>query len=385
MKSDFIKSALRTIVLLLGLFALVAVCSATFTGQIFGFVRELTAQSQGRHSFGAKEGNGYYEDLMQAKSSGKATTIISHLITGKDMLTAAQSPDIYWHRGFLLYEAKPNLNFPNTVEGGPVTTNSYGLFDHEYSLQKPAHVRRIALFGDSVTRGWGVNLDQRYGNLLEKALNAGGKENFQVLNFASTAYTLPQIFDVAEEKASVFQPDVYLLAVTDMTGGLEWGDQLLQLINTNEDLKYDFLRNVAKESGIKNDDSTALERWKLAPYRQNTLRDIFLQMRALTERRSATLIVVFIPSAQDQDVLDDGFQPLRECLKNTNILVIDVSDTFKGKDIAKLRRNWDDPHPTAKGHQLIAENLYNKLRQNPEAWAAITGMPEHSSAAKGKN
>src|SRR5258707_4300583 len=55
---------------------------------------------------------------------------------------------------FLVYEPKPNLRVVHPLEGA-VETNSYGFFDREHALKKPAGTIRIATFGDSIARGWG--------------------------------------------------------------------------------------------------------------------------------------------------------------------------------------------------------------------------------------
>lgn len=383
MKFDFKKSVLATVTLLLGLFCLVALSHALPTDNASAFVQELIAQSRGRRSFGGAEGNGYYENLMNGKSSSTSLWI-EKITLSKSTQTEVHEGDLYWYRGFLLYDVKPNLNLPNTVEGS-VKTNSYGFFDSEHTLEKPSGTRRIALFGDSITRGWGMHLDQRYGNLFEHELNDRNKENFQVLNFAVPGYLLTQTFDVAQEKASAFHPDVYLVAMTELTGGLSWGDHIIKLVNNGQDLKYDLLRKVAQESGLQKGDSVELGRAKLVPYRELTLRELLLQIKMFAEQRSAKLIVAFVPGAEDQDVLDCAYQRLLESTKDTDIPVIDLSDTFHGKNIETLRRSWHDVHPTAAGHQLIAENLYKKLQQNPEAWADITGIPVTPKYLAGMN
>src|ERR1700678_3726131 len=74
--------------------------------------------------------------------------------------------------------ANPQLSFahaPNVsafLMGVPVSINSHGLRDREYSLQKPADVYRIVMLGDSTTLGWGVPEEQTVAKVLERELNA---------------------------------------------------------------------------------------------------------------------------------------------------------------------------------------------------------------------
>ena len=66
--------------------------------------------------------------------------------------------------------SSPNLS--RTLFGQPFTTNSHGLRDREYAVEKPAGVFRIAVLGSSIDMGWGVGTEETYVNLLEDWLNA---------------------------------------------------------------------------------------------------------------------------------------------------------------------------------------------------------------------
>src|SRR5580658_425565 len=88
-------------------------------------------------------------------------------------------------------EPNPLLSFshrPNSsafLMGVPVSINSHGLRDREYSLQKPPGVYRIVMSGDSTTLGWGVPEDQTVAKILERRLNrtcASAQPCFEALN-----------------------------------------------------------------------------------------------------------------------------------------------------------------------------------------------------------
>lgn len=382
MKNDFAKIATKTFGLLCVLLALAA-WGATLPNQgRMEYVHELIDHAREERVAQPREG-GYYQILMRpAKGQGVLRhTPIEFLTLSKIVRTAAQADDIYQFNSFRIYEPKPNLDFPNSVEG-PVQTNSFGLFDRERSLEKQPGVRRIAVFGDSVIRGYGVTLDERFTSVLEARLNSGHGEKVEIINFAVPAYNLTQTFDVVMEKAPAFHPDVYVLAMTDITGARTlWADPFIQIVQDKQNLKYDFLRDLAKQSDITSEDSKELGRWKLAPYRESIMRELLLKIKAHAEQQQAKLVVFLVPSAQDQNIVDDGFAPLRQCLQGTGIPVVDASQTFKGTDLDNLRVSWHDLHPSAEGHKLIGENLYNKLYENPEAWKALTGISRNASSS----
>ena len=146
---------------------------------------------------------------------------------------------IYDH-SFLISRFKPNLTWEHDL----VTTNSFGMVGPECTLRKPPNTRRVALLGDSIAAGHMVKANQTFGALLEERLNAvhpdGPERRFEILNFASIAYTLPQILDVEVEAAPRFEPDVYLLVVTELAVFRQWDRHLTQLIQLGIDPKYDF-------------------------------------------------------------------------------------------------------------------------------------------------
>lgn len=63
-----------------------------------------------------------------------------------------------------------------------VRKNSWGLRERNFDLQKPEGVYRIAVVGDSITYGQGIEEKYRFSNLLEKELNSK-KLGYEVLNF----------------------------------------------------------------------------------------------------------------------------------------------------------------------------------------------------------
>ena len=237
-------------------------------------------------------------------------------------------------------------------------------------------------FRDSVIRGTGVTYDQRFESLLENKLNAGGVRHYQILDFAVGGYMLTQMFGMAMEKAPPFHPDVYVIAVTDRTGNPIWAKYLAELVKDGHDLRYNVLRTIVAEAGVTKQDSTEAAQEKLAPYRVSAMRAIFLELKAHAEQQSATLVVFFVPSLQEEPVIDASYLPVRESLQNTGIPVVDASHTFSNYDHDQLRLDWFDQHPNVLGHQMIADNLYKKLRHNPEAWEDIVGQTEPSGKAQ---
>ena len=94
----------------------------------------------------------------------------------------------------------------------PVSINSVGWRDREYSLKKPDHTVRIMMLGDSVTFGWGAPPEGVTSNVLESLMNQSeNSRHYEVLNTGigntntamQTAYFLNEGFR--------YQPDIVVL------------------------------------------------------------------------------------------------------------------------------------------------------------------------------
>ncbi len=94
----------------------------------------------------------------------------------------------------------------------PVTINSVGWRDKEYTLEKPSEAVRIMMLGDSVTFGWGALPEGVTSYVLESLLNeSAGPKKYEVLNTGigntntamQTAYFLHEGFR--------YNPDIVVL------------------------------------------------------------------------------------------------------------------------------------------------------------------------------
>lgn len=109
----------------------------------------------------------------------------------------------------LVYDLKPS--FSEDWHGILIKTNALGMRDHEYPLQHPPGVVRIAIIGDSVVFGGDMPLEQTFPKLLEAQLNRQAGERYEVMSFADVGYNSAQEEIVLKEKVLKTAPDVVLL------------------------------------------------------------------------------------------------------------------------------------------------------------------------------
>jgi lysophospholipase L1-like esterase len=287
--------------------------------------------------------------------------------------------DVIYDRTIRMRRFRPNLTeLHNSSQPQGLTTNSFGFLGPERSLHKPPNTRRVAVLGDSVAQGWGVDQRRSFVSLLEDRLNAerpaGLSHRFEVLNFAVTGYELPQILDVAEEDVPRFEPDVCILALTELAVFRTWDEHLAWAIRLGIDPKYDSLRETISRSGASRDDGPLVLFGKLAPFRIPVVQAILAEMKLRALRSQVPFLVVLVPSLEDGGMSRKRFSGIPELLASLNIPVVDLQDTFDGiLDLEPLRINPFDVHPSARAHAMILENLYAKLRAQPDVWTALVG------------
>lgn len=111
----------------------------------------------------------------------------------------------------MVYEMVPNVS--GTFHDAPLRTNSAGFADRERSREKPAGFFRIAVIGDSIAFGWGVDPEDRYSDVLERFLNdtTTSGPRYEVLNFGIPGYNTVMEAALLKERVWAYKPDALVL------------------------------------------------------------------------------------------------------------------------------------------------------------------------------
>lgn len=103
----------------------------------------------------------------------------------------------------IMFEIAPNIG----------EANSRGLRDFEYGFKKPRGTYRIAVIGDSISYGIGVEIEEPWPKQLERKLNENNAAiKFEVINFSVPAYSTLQEAEVLRTKAVKYDPDFVIMA-----------------------------------------------------------------------------------------------------------------------------------------------------------------------------
>jgi lysophospholipase L1-like esterase len=98
----------------------------------------------------------------------------------------------------------------------PVDINSHGLRGPETTYEKPPTTFRILNLGDSVAMGWGVRMEDTYGQQLEALLNERDADTirYEVINAGVPGWNLENALAYLQAEGLKYDPDLILLDLT---------------------------------------------------------------------------------------------------------------------------------------------------------------------------
>jgi hypothetical protein len=306
---------------------------------------------------------GYYEDLMGVNRFNSQLWEIY-------MKRPQVRPDIWstdagrLTNDFLFGELTPSANI--LFYGEEFTTNSWGMRDKEYQLQKPDGTYRFALIGPSTPMGWGVADDETFEWILEERLNQEntGKryQNIEILNFSVSGYTTLQNLLVFENKVLPFEPDsiIYLAHPSDEDRLVNF---IIARVREGVEIHYDYLQQIIDDIDLKADTPETTAKRGLNAYQDKILKWAYERIVEETKQLGATPIFVIMPRIVGVDEPEQTLWQI-EIANSAGFTVLDLSDVYSGTNTDDiLLASWDW-HPNAAGHQLIADRFYEQLLSN---------------------
>jgi lysophospholipase L1-like esterase len=248
-------------------------------------------------------------------------------------------------------------------------TNSHGLRDHEFSVERAPGKLRIAMLGDSLTVGWGVPVEATFAKRIERMYAAAGVDA-EVINFGVGNYNTVQEVQAFLANGRRYQPDVIVLnffvndaelleparspsrlmrgcyacvflagrgdaVVRQFLGGMDWAQYYLSLYG----------------------DGTS-PGWLEAKAAIGRLAEA-------TKASGAKLAIVNLPELHD--VKDYRFGRItdlvRQAAEENGAAFVDVLPAMADQPSSKLWVTPPDPHPNAYANELIAKALFAALQK----------------------
>jgi hypothetical protein len=249
-----------------------------------------------------------------------------------------------------------------------LSINRWGMRDRDYARISLPSTYRIALTGPSFVMGLGVADDEGFEWLLEDRLN---RENdgsqyarYEILNFAVPGYSAIQDLMVLEQKGLSFQPN----ALFFMAHQREEEAVVLYLadrISVRADLPYKELIEIAHRAGVEAGAPKVEAERRLKPFGTEIVSWTYRRIVETSRAHGILPIWIFMPTLEDP-LYEEEVAHLAHMAEESGFIVLNLSDAYENQEVESLVVAYWDKHPNTKGHKLIAERLYQALREKEE-------------------
>lgn len=298
----------------------------------------------------------------------------------------------------LNYEMRPNYMRAVRHLGDEkivYATNQQGFRDGDFSLAKEKDIFRIAILGDSITFGIGVQQKDTFGELLERQLGALGVRA-QVLNFGVGGYNTIQEEELLKSAVITYSPDLVVLgyALNDADERSDWffeadkGRINLKILPVSayrgplggrlavvgpfldRSALYGFLtetvRRLSSTPPLGDErEMTRLEReYRSRSSAWRERRESLLRMAARVRESGGNFLVVVLPLAYQLENPSKEWQSQKSIWEYTSsegILAVDLLGPLLSSGLSPREIFLDAGHFTRLGNLLVAENIVTGL------------------------
>lgn len=262
----------------------------------------------------------------------------------------------------ILWELQPKLD--TLFKFAPFSTNSAGMRDKEYSLDKPANTKRIAVIGDSFAMGAGVSDTENYPALLEQKFTAEeGDGKVEVLNFGVGGYNLVNYEAVLRKKAMQYDPDLIIIG---FCGGNDFllpsPEQLegkLRLKPSLEMFYRSHLRVFFKQRAQKKDRAK-----NQIPFPSESelayMREYFQRILDLSRSEKIPVVMVYYSLIAKPEVIDF----MQQFAASMEMPFVNAGVSIEALPLGEKIIHPLDAHPNAMVHQVYADNIYAYLKSS---------------------
>ena len=276
----------------------------------------------------------------------------------------------------LWYELRPGVS--GDLYGTEVSTNSFGMREHETTREKPTTTFRIAVISDSATFGYRVKVEDRWSSILQELLNNQVKSRgVEVLNFAVPGYNTKQELILLENKVLEFKPDLVVFghSLNDIygEGTVSIGTSpLVRTLSSRSALFNCF--DFQKIAGIKRifvTDYTLNKPFKEMYVSENTTwkeyQKYFPEISKVVHDNKIPTIFVLMPYLEKIDgdyELNNAYAMIEKAVEDHKMFAVNLSPEsgFKYPDATTfLVDPTDFDHLNRKGHNVVAEAVLEKL------------------------
>jgi lysophospholipase L1-like esterase len=140
---------------------------------------------------------------------------------------------------------------------------------------------------------------------------------------------------------------------------------LADRISAGADLHYPELSELARQAGATPGATKVETERILQPVGTEILAWTYQRIVEVSRAHGVLPVWIFMPTLENP-LREEEIVRLRHVAEESGFIVLDLSDAYVGQDPESIVVAYWDKHPNAKGHSLIAEDLYRKLREKEE-------------------
>ena len=272
----------------------------------------------------------------------------------------------------LPYKRLPFDHYPNKeghYYGVSIKTNSLGLRDYEYSIEKPENKKRVIFLGDSFTFGWGVPLEKLYSKQVEKMLNSEEKK-VEVINMGVGNYNSIMEVELFKRRGLTLDPDMVILMYfvndTEPVPPVKSKAEYLILKNSYF-MAFLFDRFVKVKTHF--DKNFEWSEYYSNLYSSENSKNLAATEKAIKELinlckdNGIRLLIVNIPElrALKRYKFQKATSFIRSLAEQENVSFLDLLPALVEYDPESLWVSLEDPHASELANGIIAEKIYDKI------------------------
>lgn len=252
--------------------------------------------------------------------------------------------------------------------GVHIKINSDGFRDKEYTVEKDTATFRILILGDSITFGWGVAFNNTFSKVLEQRLNQEKQSpdsTYEVLNLGVGNYNTVMETITLEKKGLLYNPDLIVLAyyINDVEITPKKPFFLFKYSYLYAFL-WDKYQNI-KVRFIGGNDYKSYYKKLYADNYSGMVEghEALLSLVQLARERKIPLLIMIIP--EFHQFKEYPFQEVTffvtEIADEQGVPILDLLPFFLSYEPETVWVSYEDAHPNAVGHQVIADALYEEI------------------------
>lgn len=269
---------------------------------------------------------------------------------------------------------------PDDTESGEDETAAYER--NELGIREPwdrvpggEDAIRIAFLGDSFTFGYGVEAEQTFVHLLEKALNRGDRKRYVTINIGQPGTDAAAHARRYRRLKDTLRPDVvvHVLYCNDLGHDLQEELKAIHALlrerspMAQRSCLWQFVEGHLRAPRVRRR-TIAFYRGGDSPLKREHgwrhLRAGVEKVLAMAREDGTPYLLVLFPwlYSLDDYPLEDVHERLGGLSAELGVPFLDLLDTFRGRDARDVRVSATDEHPNPEGHRLAAEALARFLR-----------------------